>query len=113
MNRSSTGASFLKATAPSLQRGRTFLEALREKYIESTHDDGVESIILGSSDGAIEVEAVNMNKVRGKFARLETLKEVGLESYMINSAGNPGEVAATCPSACLVPALGCLEPNIL
>jgi len=88
----------LKATSPSLNRGRTFLEALRDKYIESTHDEGIESITLGSSDGAIEVEAVNMNKVRSKFAQLEELKEVGMENHMISSAGRPGEIASTCPS---------------
>jgi hypothetical protein len=81
-----------------LNQGRTFLEALRDKYIESTHNEGIESITLGSSDGAIEVEAVDMNKVRRKFARLEELKEVGLENYTISSAGRPGEIATTCPS---------------
>jgi hypothetical protein len=82
-----------------LKLGRTFVEALREKYVEEAHDDSsMECIVLGSSDGVIEVEAVNMNKVRGKFARLDTLKEVGMEGYLIKSAGPPGEIAATSPS---------------
>lgn len=80
-------------------RGRSFVSALREKYIEVKHDgQAIESITLGSSDGAIEVEAVNMNKVRNKFARLDILKEVGLENYMIGIAGNNGEISQTCPS---------------
>lgn len=66
--------------------------------MDSDHTGATESIILGSSDGAIEVEAVNMNKVRGKFARLDTLKEVGLENYMIKSSGKKGDIAAICPS---------------
>jgi dynactin complex subunit len=96
---SPTGASFLRSSAPSLVRGRTFIAALRDKYIEEKHDEsGIESITLGSSDGAIAVEAVNMNKVRNKFARLDTLKEVGLENYMISRAGSPGEISQTSPS---------------
>ena len=96
---SPTGASFLRSNAQALKLGRTFVEALRDKYIEEAHDDStMERIILGSSDGVIEVEAVNMNKVRGKFARLDTLKEVGMEGYLIKNAGPPGEIATTCPS---------------
>jgi tubulin-specific chaperone E len=96
---SPTGASFLRSNAQALKLGRTFIEALRDKYIERAHDDStMERITLGSSDGAIEVEAVNMNKVRGKFARLDTLKEVGLEGYFIKNAGPPGEIAAASPS---------------
>ena len=100
MPSSPTGASFLRSDAHSLKLGRTFVEALRDKYIEENHDDSsVERIVLGSSDGTIEVEAINMNKVRGKFARLDSLKEVGMEGYLIKNAGLPGEIAATCPSA--------------
>ncbi|PVF92732.1 RNI-like protein [Serendipita vermifera] len=96
---SPTGASFLRTTAPSLQLGRSFVDALRDKYIEATHgSDTIESIILGSSDGAIEVEAVNMDKVRGKFAKLESLREVGLEDYLIKTAGKRGEIASTSPN---------------
>ncbi|KIM33221.1 hypothetical protein M408DRAFT_61276 [Serendipita vermifera MAFF 305830] len=95
---SPTGASFLRSNAPSLKLGRTFVEALKDKYIEDAHDESVmESILLGSSNG-IEVEAVNMNKVRGKFARLDTLKEVGMEGYLISSAGPPGEIQKTSPA---------------
>lgn len=95
--KSPTGASFLRATAPSLHLGRTFTEALRDKYIEERYDDSkVESVVLGSSDGAIEVEAVNLNKVRSKFAQLSKLKEVGLENYMIGKAGD--DIQPVCPN---------------
>jgi hypothetical protein len=39
-----------------------------------------------------------MDKVRGKFARLESLREVGLENHLIKTAGNPGEIGSTSPS---------------
>ncbi|KAG8800092.1 hypothetical protein FRC16_003748 [Serendipita sp. 398] len=98
-SRSPTGASFLRPSAPSLHFGRTFIAALREKYLEDLHATSTkEAIVLGSSDGAIEVEAVDMNKVRNKFAQLEKLKEVGLENYMISKAGPAGEIKAICPN---------------
>ncbi|KAG8856907.1 hypothetical protein FRB91_012014 [Serendipita sp. 411] len=98
-SRSPTGASFLRPSAPSLHFGRTFIAALREKYLEDLHATSIkEAIVLGSSDGAIEVEAVDMNKVRNKFAQLEKLKEVGLENYMISKAGPAGEIKAVCPN---------------
>ena len=74
-------------------------------------------ITLGSSNGAIQVEAVDLAKVRRKFARLDRLKEVGLESEDITTlsaphfpaerTGNANEDAAailarTCPSSCVL-----------
>jgi len=74
-------------------------------------------ITLGSSNGAIQVEAVDLAKVRRKFARLDRLKEVGLEAEDISTlsaphfaaerTGNANEDAAailarTCPSSCVL-----------
>lgn len=74
-------------------------------------------ITLGSSNGAIQVEAVDLAKVRRKFARLDRLKEVGLESediatlsaphFAAERTGNANEDAAailarTCPSSCVL-----------
>ena len=76
-----------------------------------------EIITLGSSKGAIQVEAVDLAKVRRKFARLDRLKEVGLEAEDIatlsaphlaaEGTGNANEDAAailarTCPSSCVL-----------
>lgn len=74
-------------------------------------------ITLGSSNGAIQVEAVDLAKVRRKFARLDRLKEVGLEAEGISTlsaphfategTGNANKDAATilartCPSSCVL-----------
>ena len=76
-----------------------------------------EIITLGSSKGAIQVEAVDLAKVRRKFARLDRLKEVGLEAediatlsaphLAVEGTGNANEDAAailarTCPSSCVL-----------
>lgn len=76
-----------------------------------------ELIMLGSSNGAIQVEAVDLAKVRRKFARLDRLKEVGLEAEdvatlnaprsLAEGAGTTNEDAAailarTCPSSCVL-----------
>jgi hypothetical protein len=51
-----------------------------------------EKIILGSSNGAIEVEAPGMDKVRSKFARLDKLREISLDSDDISSPGNVDDI---------------------
>lgn len=103
------------------------LEALYEKYTDRSQvpKDAVsnepleqpEMITLGSSNGAIQVEAVDLAKVRRKFARLDRLKEVGLEEediatltaphHLVEGAGAANEDAAailarTCPSSCIL-----------
>lgn len=57
-----------------------------------------EKITLGSSNGAIEVEAVNLDKIRSKFANLERLREVSLENEAVATVDEPGSIRDTCPS---------------
>lgn len=79
--------------------GYPFLQALKNKYVEAVHGTAFqEKIVLGSSNGAIEVEAVDLDKIRGKFSNLERLREVSLDNEMVSTGNNPGEILSTCPS---------------
>src|ERR1700749_3411709 len=99
LDRSSTSGSFIRPTAHGLSLGRSFLEALYEKYtdrsqiqkeaVSNGQPGQPEMITLGSSKGAIQVEAVDLAKVRRKFARLDRLKEVGLEAEDISTLNAP------------------------
>lgn len=60
----------------------------------------MEKVLLGSSNGAIEVEAVNLDKIRAKMSRLERLREVSLDTEYVAASDPPGLVAKTCASAC-------------
>ncbi|KAL1732491.1 hypothetical protein EV714DRAFT_206804 [Schizophyllum commune] len=90
--------------------GTSFLDALKSKYIEAYHGKQ-ETIILGSSNGAIEVEAVNLDKIRGKFADLTRLREVSLDNELVATCDSPpGTIRQACPnirgldlSKCLIP----------
>ncbi|THV07798.1 hypothetical protein K435DRAFT_825160 [Dendrothele bispora CBS 962.96] len=93
-----TAGSFIRLSANVL-RGVSFLTALQSKYIEAFHGtSSQERVTLGSSNGVIEVEAVNLDKIRGKFARLERLREVSLENELVAGADPPGLVMKTCPN---------------
>lgn len=75
------------------------MEALNSKYIEDLHgSETLEKVVLGSSGGAIEVEAVSLDKIRKKFARLDYLREVSLDGANVDRADPPGHVLHTCPS---------------
>lgn len=54
--------------------------------------------MLGSSNGAIQVEAVNLDKIRGKFANFERLQEVSLDKEGVSQADPPGEIRKKCSS---------------
>jgi tubulin-specific chaperone E len=72
---------------------------LRTKYIETQHGSASqEKVLLGSSNGAIEVEAVGLDKIRDKFAQLERLREISVDFENVAAADPPGEVHNTCPS---------------
>ncbi|KZV96199.1 RNI-like protein [Exidia glandulosa HHB12029] len=85
--------SFIRET-PAIVRGRSFLAAFVEKYIDdpSQHQGAIEKVTLGSSNGVIEVEAVNLNKIRSKLLNFASLREVSLDSERVSSAGEPNEL---------------------
>jgi hypothetical protein len=86
--------SFIRPSS-SISYGSSFLTALREKYVESLKG-GPESVILGSSNGAIEVDASNLDMIRRNLALLDTLLAVSLGDVAVADA--PGEIIKTCPS---------------
>ncbi|KAJ7149343.1 hypothetical protein C8R46DRAFT_1179791 [Mycena filopes] len=91
--------SFIRPT-PSIFYGTSFLKALYSKYVEMPHgSESQEKVLLGSSNGAIEVEAVDLDKIRGKFAHLDRLREVSLDSERVAGHDDAlGSIRATCPS---------------
>ncbi|KAG5636409.1 hypothetical protein H0H81_008149 [Sphagnurus paluster] len=89
--------SFIRPSA-NLCYGQSFLEALSSKYIEIPHGSGSqESVVLGSSHGAIVVQAVHLDKIRGKLADLGRLREVSLDNEGIARCDRPGMIRETCP----------------
>ncbi|KAG1756341.1 uncharacterized protein EDB91DRAFT_1092070 [Suillus paluster] len=96
--RVSNSGSFIRPSS-SICCGCSFLQALNNKYVETVHGTASqEKIVLGSSNGAIEVEAVDLDKIRGKFANLERLREVSLDNEMVSTGNDPGEILSTCPN---------------
>jgi tubulin-specific chaperone E len=90
--------SFIRPSA-SISYGTSFLRALEAKYVEVQHGTALqEKVVLGSSKGAIEVEAIGLDKIRGKFANLYKLREVSLHNEDVALCDNPGEISKTCPS---------------
>lgn len=96
--------SFIRYSPTTVSTGQSFLSALLAKYVDasisaplvsnqnlpadnsresssgaSTRSPAVESIVLGSSKGLIEVEAPNLDRVRRKVANIERLKEMSLD----------------------------------
>ncbi len=98
-----TSGSFIRQT-PHILYGVSFLDALSAKYIETLHGSQTqESVTLGSSLGAIRVEAVSLDKIREKFARLDRLREVSLEIANIVKGDPLGSIRETCPSEYAAP----------
>ncbi|KAF9527024.1 hypothetical protein CPB83DRAFT_748494, partial [Crepidotus variabilis] len=95
---SKISGSFIRPTA-GVQYGVSFLEALTSKYIEALHgSETQEKVLLGSSAGAIEVEAVSLDKIRRKFARLDHLREISLDNANIVRGDSNGSISQTCPN---------------
>jgi len=94
------GAGSFIRPLPSLQYyGKTFLSALIDKYVEQPRGlDTSETVVLGSSNGAIHVEAVNLDKIRKKFSNLHRLQEVSLDKEGVSQADSPGELREKLPS---------------
>ncbi|KZT02304.1 RNI-like protein [Laetiporus sulphureus 93-53] len=89
--------SFIRPSA-AVSYGSSFLTALISKYIELPHGSStLEKVVLGSSHGAIEVEAVGLDKIRSKLAQLERLQQVSLDGEGVSSPDPPGRISSTCP----------------
>lgn len=91
-------ASFIRPSA-SINIGCSFLQALSSKYVEIPLETSNEKVVLGSSKGAIKIEAVGMNKVRSKLSKLERLREVSLDNENVARGDGAGEIRSRCPSA--------------
>lgn len=102
-NQFSTGSmlnagSFIRPSAY-LSFGRSFLTALAMKYVEAEHgSDTPEKVVLGSSNGAIEVEAVGLDKIRQNLGNLSRLREVSLDCELVATGDAKGDILVTCPS---------------
>lgn len=91
---------FIKAgPKPIFEQGKTFLQAVADRYgalnpevgaISSSSVD--ESILLGSSNSSIKVEAPNIQDVQKRVGRLEKLREMGLEGEWVNGVGGDEEM---------------------
>ncbi|KAH0830732.1 hypothetical protein J3R83DRAFT_2210 [Lanmaoa asiatica] len=90
--------SFIRPSAP-LSFGRSFLTALTMKYVEAEHgSDTLEKVVLGSSNGAIEVEAVGLDKIRRKLGNLGRLREASLDYELVAIGDAKGDIIAACPN---------------
>ncbi|KAJ7481176.1 hypothetical protein B0H11DRAFT_2157842 [Mycena galericulata] len=91
--------SFIRPTT-GISYGTSFLKALKSKYVELPHgSESQEKVLLGSSNGAIEVEAVDLDKIRGKFSNLGRLREVSLDNENVSCYDEPpGSILTTCPN---------------
>lgn len=69
------------------------------KYVEAEHGSvTLEKVVLGSSNGAIAVEAVGLDKVRRNLGNLNRLREVSLDCEPVATGDAKGDILATCPS---------------
>ncbi|PFH54254.1 hypothetical protein AMATHDRAFT_135907 [Amanita thiersii Skay4041] len=92
--------------------GKSFLDALFSKYIEAPHGpDSQEKVVLGSSNGVIQVEAVRLDKIRSKLADFGNLREVGLDKEYVSKADPPGTILKACPNICGLDLSGSLLPS--
>ncbi|KAH7911409.1 hypothetical protein BJ138DRAFT_1238414 [Hygrophoropsis aurantiaca] len=90
--------SFIRPSS-AISYGQSFLDALIGKYVESAHGSlSQEKVTLGSSNGAIEVEVVGMDKIRNKFASVGCLREVSLDNEKVAVCDPVGEIHKICPN---------------
>ncbi|KAF9013951.1 hypothetical protein BDQ17DRAFT_1386518 [Cyathus striatus] len=79
--------------------GVSFLDALLSKYIENPHgSESQEKVLLGSSNGSIQVEAVNLDKIRAKLSNLMRLREVSLDKQGVARSNPIHSIHDTCPN---------------
>ena len=84
------GAFIKYKTGNELQEGKTFVQAINERYALG---GGMESVILGSSN-AVVVEAPGMDGVSKRLSNLEKLRQIGLEDELICGVGGSEEERA-------------------
>jgi len=77
------GAFIKYKTGNELQQGKTFVQAINERYALG---GGMESVMLGSSN-AVVVEAPGMDGVSKRLRNLEKLRQIGLEDELICGIG--------------------------
>jgi len=82
-------ATFIKPSAR-LGTGRSFLKALKEKYLDQELLNPYSQ--LPAASNIAETEENAMRKVALRFSRLDRLRLIGLEFSRINGAGNELEV---------------------
>ncbi|KAI9025100.1 hypothetical protein CLU79DRAFT_746264 [Phycomyces nitens] len=93
---SPTAGSFVRYHPEKVITGTTFLEALKDKYLDDTtgkglyvHEEDVGLLYLGGNK-SIEVETVGFDKVQRTQSNFENITVVGLAELCISSAGEPG-----------------------
>ncbi|KAG8734223.1 hypothetical protein FRC11_008124 [Ceratobasidium sp. 423] len=96
--RAPNSGSFVRSNTPGLTRGVGLDAALVSKYIDTFQSDGVETVVLGSSNGAILVEGPRLDKVRAKFSQIERLRTISLNKYDVSNAGDLRVVSRLCQS---------------
>lgn len=97
---------FIKDSGSStpLIRGPTLVVALEERYgpldpqktasMESNQAPVLDSVILGSSNASIVVEAPRMDGVRQRIGKLERLREIGFDGeWIVGLGGNDSDRA--------------------
>ena len=92
-------ASFIRTTRP-LDVEKSFLEALRSKYVEEVGQSTAEDAPQVTQISGKVVEEVGFEKIRRQQAALQDLKIVVLDAMQIRSelAESAERIAATCPN---------------
>ncbi|CAK5265254.1 unnamed protein product [Mycena citricolor] len=91
----------IRSASANINYGNSFLSALYAKYVELPRaaSSQLEKVLLGSSNGAIEVEAVDLDKIREKFSHLDRLREISLDNELVARLDeDPETIRTTCPS---------------
>ena len=83
---SGAGAFIRWKTGNEAREGKTFIQAINERYGDALDEAGMESVILGSSN-AVVVEAPGMSGVSKRLGNLEKLRQIGLEDELICGVG--------------------------
>jgi hypothetical protein len=84
--RNEGAGSFLKVTAGALTGGKTFIEAIEDRY-GGSESGAIQKVVLGGTDGIV-VDAPGMEAVQRRIGRLEGLREAGLDGIWINGLGD-------------------------